>query len=369
MVTAILSGSDNDRQCAPAWLEVDLAAIRRNAAAIASYAGVPLLPMIKADAYGLGAIRVARSLEPLEPWGYGVATVVEGAELRHEGIDRPIVVFTPTLVEELDAMRVAGLTPALASVDAVKKWKMYGLPYHLSVDTGMSRAGVSWREVGGLAEALSEYPPEGAFTHFHSAQMDDDSMAAQEGRFDEAVGLLPERPGLLHTEASAAVVRNGGSRWNMVRPGIFLYGVSTVADAGIEPEPVVHMRGRVVETRWLEPGDTVSYDATFAASSRTRIATIPIGYADGYPRSLGNAGEVILRGQRVRVVGRVTMDMIMIDATETACEVGDTATLIGRADESGDVITVADVAARAAMSPYELLTGFRGRIARIYPDE
>lgn len=368
-MTAILSGSDDGRHFARAWLEVDLAAVRRNAVAIAAHAGVPLLPMVKADAYGLGAVEVARSLEPLEPWGYGVATVVEGVELRQEGIDRPIVVFTPTLVQELDAMRVARLTPALASADAVGAWKMYGLPYHLSVDTGMSRAGVSWRELSGLAEAVAAHPPEGAFTHFHSAQLSDDSMSAQEGRFDEAVGLLPERPRLLHTEASAAVVRNGGSRWNMVRPGIFLYGVSTVADAGIKPEPVVHLRGRVVETRWLEPGDTVSYDATFRTSSRTRIATIALGYADGYPRSLGNAGEVFLRGRRVPVAGRVTMDMIMVDATETGCEVGDTATLIGRADEGGEIITVADVAARATMSPYELLTGFRGRIARIYSDE
>jgi len=368
-VNPILSDAGNARQHPRAWLEVDLAAIRGNAAALAAHAGVPMLPMVKADAYGLGAVEVARALESLSPWGFGVATVVEGVELRNAGIARPVLVLTPTLLEELEAMSAARLTPALSTANAIREWKMYGLPYHLSVDTGMSRAGVSWREVEALAESISSYPPQGVFTHFHSAQLDDPSMAAQEARFDEAIRRLPSSPGMLHTEASAAIVRNGGSRWNMVRPGIFLYGVSTVADAGIEPEPVVGMHGRVVELRWLEPGDTVSYDATFTAGARTRVATIPVGYGDGYPRSLGNAGEAILRGRRVNVVGRVTMDMIMVDVTGTDCEVGDVATLIGRSSQGDNLLTLAEVAGRAAMSPYELLTGLRSRLKRIYIDE
>lgn len=348
---------------------MNLAAIRRNAAALAEHAGVPILPMVKADAYGLGAVEVARALESLEPWGFGVATVAEGMELRDAGIARPVLVLTPTLVEELESMSAARLTPALATADAIGEWKMYGLPYHLSVDTGMSRAGASWREVEALGEAIANCPPQGVFTHFHSAQLADQSMAAQEARFDEAIRGLPLLPAMLHTEASAAIVRNGGSRWNIVRPGIFLYGVSTTADAGIEPEPVVGMHGRVVETRCLQPGDTVSYDATFTAASLTRVATVSAGYADGYPRSLSNAGEAIVRGRRVKVVGRVTMDMVMIDVTGTECEVGDVATLVGRGDPGGDVLTLAAVAERAAMSPYELLTGFRSRLERTYIDE
>ncbi len=349
-----------------AWLEIDLAALRRNAAALAVHAGVPLLPMVKADAYGLGAVEVARALEPLGPWGFGVATVAEGVELRSAGVSRPVAVFTPVLTAELPDMRAAGLTPGLGSAEQIRIWKMYGLPYHLSVDTGMSRAGMLWREVPQLVASLADSPPDGAFTHFHSAQLPDSSMAVQEARFMEAVASLPTRPRLLHTEASAGIVRNGRSRWDMVRPGIFLYGVSTVDDAAIEPEPVVHLRARVVETRWLEQGETVSYDATFAAASRRLIATVSVGYADGYPRSLGNSGEAFVRGRRVAIAGRVTMDMIMLDVTDAECEVGDAATLVGRPEGSDDLITVAAVADRAAMSPYELLTGLRSRLARIY---
>ncbi|MEO5580378.1 MAG: alanine racemase [Gemmatimonadaceae bacterium] len=349
-----------------AWLEIDLAAVQRNAAALAGHAGVPLLPMVKADAYGLGAVEVARALEPLGPWGFGVATVAEGIELRSAGVSRPIAVFTPVLSAELPDLRAAGLTPGLGSAEQIRQWKLYGRPYHLSVDTGMSRAGVPWREVPELVAALADSPPEGAFTHFHSAQLPDSSMAFQEARFIEAVTSLPARPRLLHAEASAGIVRNGRSRWDMVRPGIFLYGVSTVADAAIEPEPVVHLRARVVDIRWLEPRDTVSYDATFTAASRRLIATISAGYADGYPRSLGNIGVAIVRGRRVTIAGRVTMDMIMLDVTGIQCEIGDIATLIGRAERSDDLISVAAVSELAGMSPYELLTGLRGRLTRTY---
>jgi len=130
--------------------------------------------------------------------------------------------------------------------------------------------------------------------------------------------------------------------------------------------PVVHVRARVAELRYVEPGDTVSYDATWAADSRRLIATIPLGYADGYPRSLSNVGHGLVRGSTVPVVGRVTMDMIMLDVTDTGAEVGDVVTMIGSSSESTSRLDVAGVAQAAAMSPYELLTGLRGRLRRIY---
>ncbi|MEJ7759922.1 MAG: alanine racemase [Gemmatimonadaceae bacterium] len=351
-----------------AWVEVDLAALCRNAAAAASSAGAPLLPMVKADAYGLGAVPVARALESIEPWGFGVATIDEGVELREGGISRPVVVFTPLLVHELEAAAAASLTPALGSSESILQWRMYGLPYHLSVDTGMSRAGVPWREVAQLKDALEANPPSGAFTHFHSAQLDDSSMAAQISRFNEALTSLSSRPLLVHAEGSAAIVRHRGVSWDLARPGIFLYGVATVSGASVEPEPVVHLRGMVVDIRTIEPGDTVSYDATFTATSRTRIATVGIGYADGYPRSLSNTGEALVGGGRVSIAGRVTMDMVMLDVTGVDCDLGDVVTLIGRSPDGGGILTVAAVAEKASMSPYELLTGLKSRTGRTYLD-
>jgi len=347
-------------------MEVDLSALTRNAAVLASHAGVPLLPMVKADAYGLGAREVVGALETLEPWGYGVATVDEGIELRDRGVTRPVVVFTPLLPGELAAASAARLTPSLGSERSILEWKEYGGPWHLSIDTGMSRAGVAWLEVPSMRSAAAALPPEGAFTHFHSAELDDASVAEQESRFRKAVASLDQRPRLLHTDASAAIIRRGRSDLDLIRPGIFMYGVQTVADPGIDPDAVVHVRSRVVETRWLAAGDTVSYNATYTAASARLVATIAIGYGDGYPRSLGNIGEAIIRGRRAAIVGRVTMDMIMLDVTDIGCSIGDIATLIGRDTETNDLIAVAKVASQAGMSPYELLTGLRGRLPRIH---
>lgn len=351
-----------------AWLEVNVGAIRRNAAALARFSGAALLPMVKADAYGLGAVAVARALEALEPWGLGVATLAEGVELRQAGITRRIVLFNPMLTGEFGAAAAAGLTPSLGDGQSIDAWKMYGLPYHLSIDTGMSRAGADWRAVSSMHQSLRNNPPEGAFTHFHSAQVHDRSIDIQQQRFTDTVAGLPARPRFLHTEASAAIVRQGESRWDVVRPGIFLYGVSTSDSPAITPEPVVNLHARVVETRWIEAGDTVSYDCTFVADSRRRIATVAMGYADGYPRALGNTGEAILRTVRARIAGRVTMDMTMLDVTDVDCTVGDTATFVGQAGNTSGEITVGELAERASMSPYEVLTGFRSRIERVYRD-
>lgn len=349
-----------------AWVEIDLGALQRNAAAIAQRARAPLLPMIKADAYGLGAIPVARVLEPLDPWGYGVATILEGLELRAAGITRPILIFSPLASDELGDARAAELTPSLARADDIARWRAEGGgAWHLAIDTGMSRAGVRWDEVDAVRDAIAACPPEGAYTHFHSAELNDPSPEQQEQRFRDAIAVLPERPRILHAENSAAVARRDKSRWDCVRPGIFLYGVGSGDGARLRPEPVVHVYARVVDLRRLRDGDTVSYDATYRAVGHRRIATLGIGYADGYPRSLSNRGSAMLAGRRACIAGLVTMDMTMVDVTDVPCTLGDVATVIG-GDAAFDVATVART---ADMSPYELLTGLRNRIARVYRSE
>lgn len=352
-----------------AWMEVDLGALVRNAAALAERAGVPLIPMVKADAYGLGAKQVVHALEHLAPLAYGVATIEEGRELRGAGIDRDIIVFTPLLSDELRAASELRLTPTLGFHDEIVQWETYGSPYVLSIDTGMSRAGLPWRQVAELSDLIERNPPQAAFTHFHSPQKDDGSMDRQLERFDEALARLPVMPAILHTDSSAAVVRHDRSRMSAVRPGIFIYGVGSGETAALQPEPVVHVRARIVEIRKLEVGETVSYEATWTAQRPSTIATIPLGYADGYPRNASNKGVAVVGKEKAPIAGRVTMDMIMLDVTELDAAVGDVVTLIGDPVATESPIDVASVAASADMSPYELLTGLRGRLQRTYLGE
>jgi alanine racemase len=352
-----------------AWVEIDLGALRRNAAAMAAR-GARLLPMIKADAYGLGAIRAARVLEKLDPWGYGVATVEEGAELRESGIERPILIATPLLDDDLPEAHRWRLTPSLGRPEEIARWKsLGGGEWHLSIDTGMNRAGIRWDDVESVRDLVASFPAEGAFTHFHSAAWDAASVREQRRRFEEAVSRLPARPRLLHAENSAALERVQATQWDLVRPGVFLYGVGSGEGSLVAPEPVAHVRARVVDLRAVLPGETVSYDATYPVrgTAERRVATLSIGYADGYRRSLSSCGTVLIRGASAPVAGRVTMDMTMVDVTDIKCEIGDIATLIGR--DGAQLLDMVSVAERAGLSPYELLTGLRGRLARVYLED
>jgi len=351
-----------------AWVEVDLGALRRNGAALAARAGVPLLAVIKADGYGLGAVRVAEALEPLEPWGFGVAAVAEGVDLREAGVRRPILVLSPVLPDEYPTIRAASLRPSLGSMAAIRQWTgSGGGPWHLSIDTGMSRAGMLWTDVCSCADTIASGAPEGAYTHFHSADLNDGSVEQQLGRYRSSVAALPVRPRYLHAENSPALERGGRSEWDLVRPGVFLYGVGSGEGATISPEPVASLRARVVELRTIDDGECVSYTGAWRASGQRRIATLGIGYADGYRRALSNRGAALVRGQRAPIVGIVTMDMVMLDVTGMACEVGDVATLIGR--DGDDLLTVDDVARVGDVLSYELLVGLKLRAPRFYHDD
>ena len=221
----------------------------------------------------------------------------------------------------------------------------------------MSRTGIQWSAVGELGGLLAEHPPLGACTHFHSADADDGSEGVQLERFRSALDALPARPSVVHAENSPAIERLAGpSVWTLVRPGVFLYGVesrddgartSVSSDPRQEParsadgphgqlrgpplrsEAVVALRARIVELRWIEAGEGVSYGSTFRATDRRRIATLAVGYADGYRRAFSNVGRALVRGQCTRVVGVVTMDMTMLDVTGIDCAIGDIATLLG----------------------------------------
>ncbi len=349
---------------ARAWLDVSIAALRQNAAELQRQTGLPLIPMVKANAYGVGVAGVVGALEPLEPVAYGVASIGEGEQLRELGIVRPVIVFTPVLAEEYQRAAAADLTLTLGDVDAIAAWARTEKPYHLSIDTGMNRAGAAWRDITALRDVVRKSPPAAAFTHFHSAESDTASAQAQVVRFLDAIASLGVEIPLLHVDNSAAAARgvSGRGRWGAIRPGVFLYGVGR--GLGLDARHVVSLRARIVDIRWVEPGDTVSYGAMYSAKRRERIATASVGYGDGYPRALSDRATAMLHSSRIPQRGLVTMDMTMFDVTDVPCNVGDVITLIG--GDCGAELTVEGIAGLAGMSPYELLTGFAERLDRRY---
>lgn len=344
------------------WVEIDLEAVRSNARTIAARAGgARLLPMVKANAYGLGAVPIARALEPLEPWGYGVASSDEGHALRESGIMRPVLVVQPTM-PMLGFCARWGLTPVLGSVAEVQTWLGLGtLPFHVGVDTGMNRGGIWWESFAADSVVFRDEPGfEGVATHFHSADRDPASVQEQWGRFESALALLPRRPPMVHAANSAAVLSHPAVAADLVRPGIFLYG----GRAGRhEPQPVVTWRARVCRVAQRAPGATVSYGAAFRATAATAITTIAAGYADGVRRSVSGRGEVLVEGRRHHIAGAVTMDFIM--TTSDLPPAGDAiATLIGT--DGAETISLDDFADAAGTISYEILTGLGPRVERIY---
>lgn len=347
-----------------AWLDVDLAALRRNARRFQELIAAPLLPMVKANAYGLGAVAVAGALESVNPWGYGVATAEEGAALRDAGISRPILVFTPLRPAAIDPLLQHRLIPIIGDLEALDAWLSgTGGAFHVEIDTGMSRSGFRWHDesvIGTLGQRLATATGfQGIFTHFHSADSDTAATVEQAHRFEVVLGALHSRPSLVHLSASA------GAQWgpqygiDLARPGIYLYG----GRAGtLQPEPVARLCARVVALRRLRPGDTVSYGALAKFETDTTIATLAIGYGDGVPRSLGSRGQIEIDGVVVPLVGRVTMDMIMVDVEDRAVALGDVATIFG------GLVALDDQAELAGTNSYELLTAISPRVARRYQD-
>lgn len=352
-----------EAQTERAWVEVDLANLVENARAVRRAAhDATLLPMVKANAYGLGVLPVVRALERVDPWGFGVATVGEGRELREAEVERPIVVFTPVRSDQLDTCVRYGLRPVLDDPAVIAQWPN-GLPYHCEVDTGMGRAGIRWDDRAALA-GLSATPPEGVFTHLHSADEAPETVDVQLQRLHAALGALGKRPQVVHVCNSAGAWRVD-ERFDLARPGIYLYGGRPGPDLP-EPATVVSLRTRIASLRRLEEGDTVSYGAEWTAPGPTTVATLGIGYADGIPRAVAGRAGVLIRGRRCPVVGRVTMDMTMVDIGPDphGVSTGDVATLIGA--DGGETITLDDLAAWAGTISYEILVGLGARLPRCY---
>jgi alanine racemase len=344
-----------------AWVDIDLAALTRNARRVASVSGARLLPMVKAIGYGLGAVAVARALEPLDPWGYGVASPAEGRELRSAGIERPVLVCTPCPPSWMLGMLRDRLTPVLADLDSVRAWRGQAgeRPFHVGIETGMARGGFGLDDrdacsaLRHLVAGSAGY--EGICTHFHSADEQPDTIALQWREFQEVIAAVG-RPPLVHAANSAGALRSRDVAGDLVRPGIFLYG--GIAGDQI-PETVAHFRSRVVAVEDIRAGQTVSYGATWRASAPTRIAVVAAGYADGWHRSGSSRSVVELRGRRVPVRGRITMDMTMVEAPDDTA-LDDVVTIFG------GLVSLDEQAALAGTISYELLTSLSPRVERRY---
>jgi alanine racemase len=354
-------------ETARTWVDVDLGALQANARTLTSLTGSRLLPMVKANGYGLGAIAVAKALEPLDPWGYGVATVEEGAALRAAGIERPILVVSPLVPDGMNGYLDHRLRPSIGDPVALDAWLGRSAePFHVEIDTGMGRAGVRWDDAPALVATAALLHDatgwEGIFTHFHSADTDPASAAGQWSRFQDVLTALPRRPALVHAANSAGSLRGDAYAADLIRPGIFLYGGRA---GGQAPQPVATLRARVVAVRRLGPGEPVSYGASWRATRTTTVATLAIGYADGFLRAAAGpegrpARQVELGGARVPVVGRVTMDLTMVDVADRAVAVGEVATIYGGG------ISLDRQAEAAGTIAYELLTALSGRVPRRY---
>lgn len=361
---------------------VDLAAIARNVRSIKALVGpaVRLMAVVKADAYGHGLVPVARAALAAGAERLGVALPEEGTALRAAGIRAPILVLGPTPPEQAEAVAAASLdqmvhSAALAEAlsRAARKVRRRAA-VHLKVDTGMGRVGVPVEEVGALARAVGRLPGltlRGVMTHFAAADARDPTFAREQlRRFHAALGSpeLRGRPGLLrHAANSAATFALPEARLDMVRTGIALYGCppSLEVPPPVALHPALTLETRVAQVRWVPAGGTISYGCTFVAPTRMRIAILPVGYGDGYPRAFSNRGVVLLRGKRAPVVGRVCMDMVMLDVTGIPdVGEGDSAVLLGA--QGTEVISADSWAALADTISYEVLCGITARVPRLY---
>ena len=365
----------------PSWVEVDLDALEWNIGRVRDVlpGGVRLLLVVKADAYGHGAVRISQHAADCGVDMLGVATLDEGRELRRAGIDLPILILSPVLRGELDEVLETGLAVSAsslefaraASAEAVRRGTICRV--HVEIDTGMGRAGLSPGDaVESIAamSALDGIELEGIFTHFPASDVDSDFTGEQITSFISVLDELSDR-GItfeyVHTANSAAIVNFPASHFNMVRPGLLVYGHSPSLElrGKLDVRPVMSFKSRLLLVREAAGGSSVSYGRTFIAPSDMTIGVIAAGYGHGLSHRVSNKGEVLFRGRRAPIIGRVTMDMTMIDISLfDSPESGEEVVIFGGQGEED--ISVDDIAGWEGSLNYEVLCRISKRVVRIY---
>ncbi len=362
--------------------EVDLGALAYNYHQLRQLAppSVKFLAVVKADAYGHGAIPVSKKMEELGTDFLGVATVKEGVELRNGGIKKPILVLSGIYQEDAEEVLDYQLTPMVyrleiaEALSAAARKKGKKIPVHIKVDTGMGRIGVFFEEAPVFANRMRRFGNleiEGVASHFSTADEGNSSFTEEQlkrfSRTIEEMKKLDIDPPFCHIANSAALVNLPAAYFTLVRPGIMLYGSypSPSLKTKVSLRQVMSWKSRIADLKKVPVGYPISYGRTFVTERPSFIAAIPVGYADGYNRLLSNRGEVLIKGRRAPVVGRVCMDWTMVDVTAIpGVEVGDEVVLMG--SQSGQEITPEEMGEWIGTISYEILCSVGKRVQRIY---
>ena len=357
----------------PTVAEVDLEAIRHNVRAVQP-SSAELMAVVKADAYGHGDVAVARAaLEAGATW-LGVALVEEGIRLREAGIEAPILVLNEVpRGAEVDSV-AAGLTPACYSDDGLRALAAAGpvRGVHVKVDTGMHRVGLPPERAAAFCAAVADrgLELEGVWTHLaRSEELDDPTTGEQLKRFEEVLADLDAagyRPTLRHAANSGATIARPEAHLDLVRVGIAMYGIlpGPRLEGLVDLHPAMTLRSRVSMVKRLPAGEGISYGHRYRVERESTIATVPIGYADGYTRALSNVGRVLIGGRRHPVAGNVTMDQLMVDCGDHPVRPGDEVVLLGR--QGDEEIRAEEVAAWAGTIGYEVVTSVSARVPRVH---
>jgi len=371
------------------WVEVDLNAIRANTLAIKQRIGqgCRLMAVVKADAYGHGAVRVAKTALNSGAEYLGVATVDEAIELREALINAPILVLSEPPISAIPLLVAYKVMPSVYTPEFAIQYgeeadrHQVRAPYHLKVNTGMNRIGVRHDEVVEFMTQVSFHRAldlVGTFTHFATADsVETFDFQVQAKRFVEAINALRAagvNPGILHTANSAAILRYPQVHFDMVRLGIALYGFHPCPQTRqiVELQPAMSVHARITDVRMVPMSEGVSYGMTYRSPGSVKICTLPIGYADGLRRGLSNRTDVILQGQRCRQVGTICMDQCMFEVDMRAYgnrprlnpQIGDEVVIVGRQGDS--VVTIDDMADMLGTVQHEVAIGFSSRMPRVY---
>lgn len=366
----------------PTVATIDLTALTHNLSQFRRILspGCDVMGVVKANAYGHGAVETSRTLVRDGVTRLAVFSTEEGVALRKAGIAVPIVVLGPVFQEQFGDLFAHRLTPVvsdpavLTALGQAAASREISHSIHLKIETGMGRLGLTEKELTALIRS-STFPPslrlEGLMTHLADADgPDPDATEGQMSRFNRALNIVLEggfRVPLIHVSNSGGAVRFRSTHFSLVRPGIMLYGYHTLPDTVKTPDlrPVLSLKTCIAQLRTIQPGGTVSYNRTFTAKCLTRIAVIPIGYAGGLSRHLSNRGYVLIRGRRAPIAGLVCMDMVMVDATAIpGVAVGDEVVLIGQQED--ERITARDMAEWTGTISYEVLCAISPQIPRLY---
>lgn len=367
----------------PVWAEVSLENFKKNLETVSQLIGesTGILAVVKADGYGIGAVEAAKAALTVDKIsGFAVATPEEALELRAAGIASPILVLGPTFGAATRCLVDNDISITVTSLHGIQAAQNEGASLfrkarvHLKVDTGMSRIGFRpGQELNTAALAIKDCPNvelEGVFTHFSAADTDPEYTRMQISRFSEALSQIKAlglRPKYRHAANSAAIIQYAETHLDLVRPGIMLYG--SPPDESLSQRvslwPVLSLKARISHVKRVPEGTYIGYGKTYQTTRESVIATLPVGYADGYPRLLSNRGSVLIQGARYPIVGRVCMDQLMVDlGTNHSIEPGQVVTLIGT--DGKETITVDEVARLAQTISHEILTGIGKRVPRIY---